>query len=806
MKHFKYMTGARDVCDANRMWFVIAEDFFEKEEVFFLKTGVGQKTCMPYTDFPHDFFRELRSEERECRGFYCDLKPSDFKTNLTIFGATCGKVHTFTKDELSPIPYLLEVFEEKEKSVLLTGWCMSSEETEIALRDTKAAYRVRRTHRYDINRLFPKADQGTLSGFEIRIEKGENEIFPFALELKNKRATITVSLKRWDMHAYEVHEKKGFWWYVNKSKKAAKIFYEDGSAAVYRKIKKKIIKESSYGEWIAKYEPTREELAFQRRSSRDFSDPPHFSIVVPLYHTAPTLLNELLASVKAQTYENWELVLADASADEKGYSELEAILKKEGDRDTRIVYHKLQKNDGIAENTNRGIEIATGDFVAFCDHDDTLAPNALYECTKMIEDHPDCDVLYSDQDMLSEDGKRRFDPLMKPDFSIDFLRCCNYISHLFVVRKTLLDEVGCLDCAYDGSQDYDLTFRCVEKARGIFHIPKVLYHWRVAGTSTAEDPGTKTYAYEAGRRTIDAHFKRVGLDAHAEITEYYGKYRIRYHWDTNPKVSILIPNKDHISELDTCVKSLLKMDDQNFEIIVIENNSEEKETFAYYEKAQREIPNLKVVYYEGGFNYSAINNFGATFASGEYLLLLNNDIKIITPDFLDELLGYVQREDVGIVGPRLFYADGSIQHAGVVVGYGNVAGHAFLNFLPNAFGMLGRVVSTQNYSAVTAAALLTKKSCFDAVGGLTEELAVAFNDTDFCLKVRELGYLVVYTPFATAYHYESKSRGYETTPEKKARYEKEANIFRSRWSRILAEGDPYYSPNLTLDYADFSLK
>ncbi len=806
MKKFKYMTGARSVPDGNRLWFVIAGDFFREDENFYVKVGAAQKECKPYKEFPNDFFKELRSEVRECRGFYCDLLDEDFEGLPTIFGTHSGKIHTFTKQELSRIPYLLEVFDDKEKSMLLTGWCISNTETEIRITDTKAPCKVRRTHRYDINRLFPKTSQSYLSGFEIRFEKGVAPVFPCTLEIRDEDVTITLPLKRSDMHAFEGQDRKEFWWYVNKSKKTLRILHEDGLKTVYRKIRKKIVKESSYGDWIVKNEPSKEELLHQRKVQKELPARPLFSTVVPVYHTVPAQLTELINCFKNQTYDNWELILCDAGCDASGVSEQGTIIKREAEKDDRIRYEVLKENKGIAENTNRGIELARGEFVAFCDHDDTIAPNTFFECARYVSEHAACDVLYSDQDMLSEDGRRRFDPLMKPVFSIDFLRCCNYISHLFVVRKSLLDEVGHLDSAYDGSQDYDLTFRCVEKARGIYHIPKVLYHWRVAGTSTAEDPGTKAYAYEAGRRAIDAHFKRVGLHATAEITEYYGKYRIHYHWDKKPLVSILIPNKDHIKELDTCLRSLQKMSYQNIEIIVIENNSEEEETFSYYKKMEEEIPCLSVVYYEGGFNYSRINNFGAPHAKGEYLLLLNNDTEIITEDFLDEMMGYALREDVGIVGPRLFYEDGSIQHAGVIVGYGNVAGHAFLNFLPNAFGMLGRVVSAQNYSAVTAACLLTKKSCFDAVGGLTEELAVAFNDTDYCLKVRELGYLVVYTPFAYAYHYESKSRGYETTPEKKARYEKEADIFRRRWNRILTEGDPYYSPNLTLDYADFSLR
>ena len=291
------------------------------------------------------------------------------------------------------------------------------------------------------------------------------------------------------------------------------------------------------------------------------------------------------------------------------------------------------------------------------------------------------------------------------------------------------------------------------------------------------------------------------------MTEYYGKYHVHYHWDEKPLVSIIIPNKDHAQDLDKCVMSIIdKSEYRNFEFIIVENNSTEPETFAYYERMEEKYPFFHVVHYEGGFNYSSINNFGEKAAKGDYLLLLNNDTEIIRGDFLEEMLGFAQRPDVGIVGARLYYEDETIQHAGVIIGYGQLAGHAFLGFGPNSFGMLGRVVSAQNYSAVTAACLMTRKSVFEEVGGLTEEFAVAFNDVDYCLKVRDKGYLVVYNPFAEAYHYESKSRGYEDTPEKRARYDREGELLHSRWLKYYEKGDPYYSPNLTLDYADFSLR
>lgn len=427
---------------------------------------------------------------------------------------------------------------------------------------------------------------------------------------------------------------------------------------------------------------------------------------------------------------------------------------------------------------------------------------------KAINEHPGADVIYSDEDKMDMDGGALFDPHFKPDFNIDLLRSVNYICHLFVVSHDLAARVGGFRQEFDGAQDYDFIFRCTEGASEVCHIPKVLYHWRCHQNSTASNPESKLYAFEAGSRAIMAHYKRVGIEAErVEKGVDYGIYHSIYKIKGEPLVSVIIPNKDHRQDLDLCIRSISERATyKNLEFIVVENNSTEPETFAYYEKIQKEFPNVRVVRWEREFNYSAINNFGVTFAKGEYLLFLNNDTEPIEPRFIEEMLGLCQRDDVGIVGARLLYQDDTIQHAGVVVGFGGIAGHTFIGLHKAENSYFHRAMSTQDYSAVTAACMMSKKSIFQQVGGFTEELAVAFNDIDYCMKVRAAGKLVVYNPYALLYHYESKSRGLEDTPEKIARFNREIRIFADRWPEILEKGDPYYNPNLTLRKSNFALR
>ena len=505
-----------------------------------------------------------------------------------------------------------------------------------------------------------------------------------------------------------------------------------------------------------------------------------------------------------QTYSNWELCLSDGSGNN---SPIAGVLKEYEKKDKRIkvVYNKEPLQ--ISRNTNAALEIATGDYIAFADHDDLLAPNAFYECVKTINKNPEVEMIYTDEDKITMDGKQHFMPHFKTDFNLDLLRSVNYICHLCVVKKSLYEKVGKLNPEFDGAQDYDFVFRCIEKTKNIVHIPKILYHWRAHKDSTAENPESKNYAFEAGRMAIAAHLKRMGIEGEVFSLEMKGSYRVKYKLKEEPLVSVIIPTKDHIDDLDKCLKSLEEINTyDNIEYIIVENNSEKEETFEYYKKIEKENSKVKVVYWkEKGFNYPSINNLGVKSSKGDYLLFLNNDTEIRNADCIEELVSQCQRKEVGAVGARLYYEDGTIQHAGVIVGVGGVAGHAFLGYDHDASGYFGRIKLLQDYSAVTAACIMVKRKVYEEVKGFDEEYAVAFNDVDLCLKIRRAGYLIVYDPYVELNHYESKSRGYEDTEEKIRRFNSEIALFQKRWKTFLKAGDPYYNPNLTLARNDFSL-
>ena len=558
--------------------------------------------------------------------------------------------------------------------------------------------------------------------------------------------------------------------------------------------------EKPYAEWFTENLPSREELDQQRKTV--FDKQPKISIIVPTYRTPEVFLREMIDSVVNQTYGNWELCIADGS---EGDSVVEAILEDYTKKDSRIKYRLLEKNLGIADNTNAALELATGDYIGLFDHDDILAENALYEIVNALQED-DYDILYTDEDKISGDGKEHNDPNFKPDFSMDLFRSHNYITHFFVVKHSIMNKIEGFRSEYDGSQDYDLMFRCIENSEKIKHIPMILYHWRIHQNSVAGDPASKMYAYDAGKRAIEAHLKRMNIAASVEHQGLWGMYHVKYETPGNPLISIVIPNKDHTKDLDVCIRSIQeKSSYRNFELIVVENNSTEKETFSYYEKIQEEFENVKVVTWEGSFNYSAINNFGVKYTNGEYLLFLNNDTEMISEHALEEMLGCCMREEVGAVGAKLLYEDDTVQHAGVVVGFGGYAGHVNTGIGRDDYGYMVRAMINCNYSAVTAACMLTKKELFLQVGGFDEQFVVACNDVDYCLQLRALDKLIVYNAFAEWYHYESKSRGYEDTPEKLARFENEVKKFQKKWPEILEKGDPFYNPNFPVTQAPFTL-
>lgn len=563
---------------------------------------------------------------------------------------------------------------------------------------------------------------------------------------------------------------------------------------------KESVAEGGYEAWLARHKVDKRTLRRQKHAA--FAQKPLISIVIPLYCTPLPYLKELLESVRRQSYENWQLCLADGSPDDKA----KEFIEKHYGREKRIVYRKLEENGGISVNTNEAVALAAGEYLMLCDHDDTLEPDALYEIVKAIND-TGADVLYTDEDKVSMDGRHYFDPNFKPDFNLFRLRENNYICHIFVVKKSLTDEMGLLRSEFDGAQDFDFILRCCEKAQKITHIPKVLYHWRCHMDSTAADPSSKAYAYEAGRKAVREHYQRLGIDAKVEMTERPGWYRSHVKVQGNPLISVIIPNKDHTDDLELCLFSMTRKSTyRNYEILIVENNSEKEETFEYYRKLPDRYPKARVLTWEKEFNYSAINNFAAKEAKGEYLLFLNNDVEILTPDWMEEMLQNCQQENVAAVGAKLYYPDDTIQHAGVVLGLGGIAGHIMCRASKEDPGYFGRMISVQEISAVTAACMMVKKSDFDAVGGLDETFQVAFNDIDLCMKFRAAGKKIIFTPYAELYHYESKSRGLEDTPEKQFRFDKEVKRFQEKWAQQLEMGDPYYSPNLSVTEGDCSLR
>ena len=543
-----------------------------------------------------------------------------------------------------------------------------------------------------------------------------------------------------------------------------------------------------------------QEAEFQRNT--DFDRDIKFSILVPLYNTPEKYLEEMLESVINQTYQNWELCLGDGS--DNTNRDVQKVCERYSKNEKRIKYKRLSSNEGISGNTNRCIDMATGDYLALLDHDDLLHPAALFEVANVVCEQ-NADVVYTDEDTFRINPSDAFQPHFKPDFAPDNLRANNYICHLLVFETSLLKKVGYFDSAYDGSQDHDMVLRLTEQAKCIVHIPKILYYWRATPQSAALDAEAKPYTHVAGRNAIAAHLQRIGLCGKVLDTNVMNIHRISYEIIGNPLVTILIPNKDHVEELEKCLKSIFKLSTYcNFEIIIIENNSTDKKTFSYYDDLEC-YKNVKIInYHNMGFNYSAINNFGAQNANGDYLLLLNNDIEVITPDWIQEMLMFAQRPDVGAVGSILYYPDNTIQHAGHILGVLGLAGHSHRHFPRSHNGYMGRLQYAQNMSGVTAACLLISKKVFSEIGGFDERFQVAFNDVDLCMRIRKSGYLIIFTPYAELYHYESKTRGYEDTAEKRERFIGEVNLFHEIWGAELAKGDPYYNPNLSLDSEDFS--
>lgn len=554
-----------------------------------------------------------------------------------------------------------------------------------------------------------------------------------------------------------------------------------------------------YRRWIAKWEPTAADLKRQR--GHRFGRSPKVSVVVPVYNPPAAFLEAMIASVVGQTYGNWELCLADGASTAP---HVRPLLEKAAVADPRVKVAYLTANEGIVGNSNAAAALATGDYLALLDHDDELAPFALHEVVAAINEQPEADFLYSDEDKIDGHGDR-VEPNFKPDWSPETLRSRNYVCHLTVLRRSLFAAVGGFRPGFDGSQDYDLVLRASEQAKRIVHVPHVLYHWRMHAQSTAANKGSKNYAFEAGKRAVSEHLGRLGVDAAVHDGHVLGTYQVVYHLRTQPLVSVIVPNKDQVELLSRCVDSLAKGSYANFELLVVENGSRLPETHAYYRELAKQ-PHARVLEWTKPFNYAAVNNFAAAEARGDLLLFLNNDTEAINPDWLEAMVKQAVQPGVGAVGAKLLYADDTVQHAGIVVGMGGVAGHSHLFYPRDAAGYMQRLRLTQNVAAVTGACLLMPRKVFEQVGGFDEGFVLAFNDVDLCLSVLKAGHRVVWTPDAELYHLESKTRGYEDTAEKQARFKREYDLFHLKWSAFLKAGDPYYSPHFRLDRPDFALK
>ncbi len=534
-----------------------------------------------------------------------------------------------------------------------------------------------------------------------------------------------------------------------------------------------------------------------------FESKPFISIVVPTYNTPPILLDQMVESVRSQWYEHWELCIADDKSSEiKTLKRLRYWAKK----DSKIKVAYRTENGHISACSNTAIEITMGDYVALLDHDDILPPYALYYVANEILKHPDVQIIYSDEDKITPDGYR-LDPYFKPDFGIDLLGSHNFVSHLGVYRKDLLNKAGGFREGFVGSQDWDLVLRCLDhiEPTQIRHIQRILYHWRMSTESTSASVGNKNYAVTSGKRALQEYLKKYEPSGTVENGPSFGSFRIQYSSPGNPKASIIILSKNNSVFLSRCIESILeKTSYRNYEIIVIDNGSDEPETKKYLTGIS-EKSSVSVVEDQIPFNFSQLNNRAVAITNGDVLVFLNDDIEVISEEWLGELVSHTLRPKVGPVGAKLIYPDGYIQHAGIILGVGGIAGHAFkfLHYLNP--GHIGRAGIIQNYSAVTAACMAIKKEVFEELGGFDQEnFSVAYNDVDFCLRAWDRGYRTVYTPHATLYHHESASRGFENNHQKKKRWQQEADNFSAKWQPVI-ENDPFYNPALTLFEENFRL-
>lgn len=709
-------------------------------------------------------------------------------------------------------------------------------------------FKLTRLKRDDVAEIYIGEYDGDRNfGFDIEFPflENNNNYYNLIIETEDTRVSEKISKKIIDQFNTTDRKKKELiLGYLNKNtfKRAFDFFIKEGPKEFFKKTKRKLLGltvDYDYSEW---YELTkRSENELDGLRSIKSQGNVKFSIVIPIYDTSDEFLYLLFESILCQTYQNFEVCIVDATdynncinnpkkffeklLDKNNPLKIKSYINIYDDNVIRINY--LSENKSIADNTNIGIGMAKGDYVVLCDHDDALTYDALYEIYKVIEINPHAELIYSDEDKVDTKNESYFEPAFKPDFNLDMLLSVNYFCHLTTIKKTLLDELYNLygeyeRSKYNGAQDYDLFLRLVNliinknykngfyNTSSIYHIPKVLYHWRCHKKSTSKNVDSKTYAFENGAKAIMDFYKntKINFQPIENVVKGFdfGLYHTIYKkLLCEDLISVIIPNKDHISDLDLAINSLFSGNYKNIEIIVCENNSTEKETFDYYETLKSNSK-IKIVEYKGDFNYSKINNFASRFANGEYLLFLNNDVEMINSDSLHEMISYIKRDDVGAVGSKLLYKDKTYQHAGVIIGIGGIADHAFKGISDFDHTYMNRAQIVQDLNAVTAACLMTKKSIFNKINGFDEKLKIAFNDIDLCLRIRMEGYLIVYNPYSSFFHYESKSRGFEDTPEKVKRFNNEFAYFVNRWKDKLDKLDEYYNPNLSLRQNNFALR
>lgn len=692
-------------------------------------------------------------------------------------------------------------------NLTITGWALDTITKEsptftINNENQVSAYNIQRVLREDVNQIY-QTEPAIEAGFVVTLEGiKQKKVLPFHFQSSAHVVTVDFPLNKKYPVIPGTEDKVTRLWI--KAKKGFKYMAKNGISHTIQRAKiEKLRNQASYPNWLARNEVLDIEAMTQEIAT--FHYQPKISIAMPVYNVEEKWLRLCIDSILNQVYTNWELCMADDASTDPN---VKKILTEYQQLDERIRVVFREQNGHISEATNSALAIATGEFVALLDNDDELAINAFYEVVKVLNENPELDLIYSDEDKIDMDGNRS-DPAFKPDWSPDLLLGTNYISHLGVYRRSILEEIGGFRKGYEGSQDYDLVLRFTEKTtkERIKHIPKVLYYWRMLPTSTAVDQGSKGYAFEAGLRAVQDALVRRGINGHATHGAANGLYDVYYDIKSDKLVSIIIPTKNGYKDVQRCVSSIIeKTTYQNYEIIMADNGSTDPKMHELYAEFEQQLPGrFFVESIDIPFNFSTINNRAVKKAHGEYLLFLNNDTEVITENWLTLMVSFAQQERIGCVGAKLLYPNNTVQHAGVILGLGGVAGHGHYGYPHGDLGYFGRLAINVNYSAVTAACLLMKKADFDAVGGFEEAFTVAFNDVDLCLKVQALGRDNVWLHEAELYHFESQTRGYDDKGKKKKRFEQEKVMMEEKWGPSI-ENDPFYNPNLTRDIPNFSLR